>query len=587
MLKKKSLAFFLALPLSVSAYRPYTTVVNGAKTQATGTILSVSLLSAESVFNNPAFLSSLSNRILIFDFETELGFRGFSTDYRWSFNLPSIGGIWTKRPSSGKPRQSFGFGFFSLFRSTTLENVNRFTIPELNVKKIGFAHSVAAGRRGSFGYNVGLALAFDTTSGFSSGRFSMFPSFQLGYVHTLSKHGLFGVYFHAPLYLDWRAFSGYEVVETTPFLLGFGFQIKATPVFSILTELTYQGWDFIEYRLKGQDQFIDRGEHGFDFAQNVFVNVAFYIHGKSRKIRSLEQLEAKEKSEEIKEAIRDINRQLAEISRNDILDNMIDKSYQQRLRIQKLKESIKVSREGVLSPEDQAAIDQMQRDIGEKKKTIAKKKKEKEEVNFLFGAKKAKKRIQATIDKLETEVNTLTETIRKKQLSHLSDSQQRELEAWEKERQEIRRSNRELNGKIASVRKDIRGYWQEIIRKGDKGLPLTREEENVYRDQQKVDRLKAERKVYTKKLRKLRRGRPLYIRGEFYIAYHPEVIYRRNGSFLRTGNLSVGFSFVSRQIPNFYFTLSFTDKTILKLTQIHPDNDPVELFRVTTTYYFN
>ena len=571
----------------VYGYRPYGYVINGAKTEAAGRVVSVGLLSSEALFNNPAFLPGLSNE-LIYEFDSELGFRGFTTDYRFSFDFSSLGYAFGGRDKKGKEKH-YGISYSTLFRSSSLENTQQFSTPDLTIRTFGFSQGLKLGNQVSFGYRVGLAVAIDSIRGFGNSSFTMFPTAQLGVVYSPNRHVLIGGFVSSPLYLDWKAFSDYDLVESTPFSLSSGVRVRLSPNLALLTELNYQGWDGVSYQLRGVGQHIDKGDSLFDYGQNVFVNVGVYLHGESKQHRADWQEKINPQTAGIKKEIRAINEQLIELDKKDPLTQLKQESFEQLKQKRELQDFIASIERSTLSAEQSAELSFIKKEIAQKKKQVREKHKEKTNVVVLFGAKQIREGLEQDLQALNLEIENLQDKANELQYGSLLPEHRSALSNSHIALKALSQSNRNLNVKIAELKKNQKSYVSEIVKiakKGDKGKALSPEEKLIYNHQLERDRLLALRKEKVKSLKKIQTGNRLPVRGEFYLGYAPEVRYQNDGRFRKLGNMTFGFSFRPTNIRNLYVTLSLTDKTLLKLMQAHPQNDPLELVKVTSSYHF-
>lgn len=574
-------------------YRPYSYVVNGAKTEAAGRVVSASLLSSEVVFNNPAFLTGISN-VLVYEFASELGFRGFTADYRFSFDFGSLAYIFSRqdrRQNKEIQNQSFAVSYSTLFRSTALANLNQFSVPELAIRKLGFSHGFKLGSQLHFGYNIGLAVAIDSSVSLVNSFFTLFPALQLGIIFSPHKNILIGAVASSPLYLDWRLWSDYDLVEWTPFIFSVGSRIRMNPNITLLSEISYQSWDMVSYSLKGREQYFDKGNSSFDYNQNVFFNIGLYIHGESRQLmESRRKKDGKEEEiEGIKKEIRDIDKRIRALENKSPVDNLKKESLEQLKQIRELKDSIAaIENLGELPPDESRELLSIKKQIQGKRKHLEKKVKEKTNISVIFGYKQIEKKLTKEIKELQSEIDILEKAYLSVKHNRLSHRQKADLNSNQTELNDLIQSLQDLNVKIAisKKRKKQNSYISDIMKKGNKGQPLSDQEKLLYRFELGKDALLTLRKSKIKQLRKMASANRSFIKGEFYLGYASEVIYQTSGQFYPSGNITLGFSFRPVNAKNLYFTVSLTDKTILRWIGLHPQNEPTELVKITTSHYF-
>lgn len=581
-------------------YRPYAYVVNGSKTEAAGRVTSVGLLSGEVIFNNPAFLPEVDN-VLIYEFVSELGFRGFTTDYRFSFDIGSLGYVFSSQNKQSKetdknnqvPRSAISYS--TLFRSTALANLRQFNVPELSIRKLAFSQGFFLKGKIYLGYNVGLAIAIDSSLGLVDSVFALFPAAQLGVIFVLHKNILLGFTISSPLYLDWELWSGYELAEWTPFSFSIGSQINLSPYVTLLAEINYQGWDMASYQFKGRERYIDKGSSFFDFNQNVFVNLGLYIHGRNRLKEKLpqdiQQMETYQLKEDILEIDRDLQSLEKVLERANPLEDLKEKSKKQIKQIQLYKQKTEtLNNSGRLSVKQSKRLSLIKKEIWEKEKFLEEKIKEKNNISVIFGAQRQEKILTQEIEKLQSEIDILEKEITSISLSHLTPQQRTDLIDSHKKLKRLIQSHRELVTKIATTEKlqkrKKNSYVNKIIQKTNSGKFLSKEEEKIYHLEIKKDALLSMRKSKVKRLKKMLSANRSLIKGEFYLGYASEVIYRRSGQFYPSGNFTFGFSFRPVNVKNLYFTFSLTDKTILRWINLYPQNEPTEIIKITTSHYF-
>ena len=269
---------FIFLGWSFALFRPYEIAVNGPITQAMGTITSVPRLSSENLYNNPAFLINLDKTFLHYEVDASLRFKGITRDYKISLDsVVSAGILFVSPTAQRRPWRKYGLSVSTLYRN---DSEGRFGIPSLNVKRLGYSQALPLGKNASMGYNVSLAM------GLWEGNFAIFPSFQLGYGHSVHKNVVLGAQFLSPLYLKWGLLTASRTEELMPYHFSLGAKFKLSPNLNLLTELSYQGWDIVYFEDNGRKEYLDKGNHLFDWYQNVFFNIALYLHGETKKSRA-------------------------------------------------------------------------------------------------------------------------------------------------------------------------------------------------------------------------------------------------------------------------------------------------------------
>ena len=576
----------------IYGYRPYSYFINGAKTEATGRVTSVNLLSSEVIFNNPAFLTESLNSI-VYEFNADIGFKGFTTDYRLSFDLGNLGYLFSKK-KNGKV-DHYAISYSTLFKSDVLENISEITTPNLSIRQFGFSHGFKMGPYFSLGYTIGIGIAIDSSLGFLNSFFTLSPTAKLGIIVSLNENILIGALISLPMYLNWNFLSNYDLVEWTPFYVSTGMKIRLSPNVTLLSEINYQSWDTSSYKLQGTHRYIDRGNSAFDYGQNLFLNLGLYIHGKTKQNQSHLQ-ESNQLAKKIKDEIKNINEQLSqlnkEIKNNRFLDNLnsqVEKEFLELLeREKRLKKNIRsLILKEELSPQSIRELSSIKKQIVKKNKEIKAILQEKENDLILFGGKKRKRELEEKIDQLNLELTDLNEKAQFIQYGFLSEKEKIVISNGYIELKEISQRKRSLTSEISILKKNEKEVMNEIIKKENRGDLLSGGEYLIYKNQLKKEKLLILRKKKYKELKKIINKNKSPIRGNFYLGYSPEVVYDVNGKFRRIGNLTLGFTFRANNVKNLYFTISLTDRTILRLLQVHPDNDPTEIVKITSSYHFN
>ena len=253
---------------------------------------------------------------------------------------------------------------------------------------------------------------------------------------------------------------------------------------------------------------------------------------------------------------------------------------------QTLRDKKKALRSEELKEEDKSIDRAYVEELNLLTRKLRNKKKELDNLDILFGLKEATKALNQEIQEIDHKIASLYEKRTALRLKALSAQEAEALKAIQAEELILNRQISELVAKEKSLGREQLKNKAEIISKAERKEALTIAEKELYEKELKITSLKEKIAFEKKVIRKIKRKNRLPIRGQYYISYHPEVVYEEEGTFLKMGNISLGVSFSPLRNEHLYFSFSLTDKTLLRITRIHKDNDPAERVRFSMRYTF-
>ncbi|MBL8994430.1 MAG: hypothetical protein JNM63_13890, partial [Spirochaetia bacterium] len=421
----------------------------------------------------------------------------------------------------------------------------------------------------SLGFNAGPVIAFDRNG--STTAVSLFPSLQAGALWKPIPQLSLGAYVLSPNYFDYTAISGVNVQEWTPLYLGLGGNVEIVRGFKLITELSYQGWDWISYKRNGVVESISNGSGPFDLFQNFFFTLgAHYQSDGGARARESFRAESSAAYNQLQDEIRI----LSTTPRMEALGLERKKLGDENREIQK---KIREVRFKTLSPEDEEKL-AADEDRLARKET---------EYHFTTGLMARSKKpmseserneLRFKADKLEAEVAELKASIRERRENKVGPDEEKQIAAFTQRQKEIIRELEALRSREGRVKQEDEKEGLAVEAKAARGLVLSEDEEAV-----RQRRLRLAEK--SEELR-LIRARAAWVgfappKGEYYLSFSPEVIYKNDGSYLVSGNINAGFSFRPFNIDNLTFYLSFTDKSLFRLIGLFPDNDLVESVKIS------
>lgn len=565
-------AFLLSLSLLVllaplGAYRenPYTLMVNGARTTALGGAFATGLVSADSLYNNPAALPVFNRPMLAYEFDTEVRFRGLRFDYRFRFDYISCFGGMVQGAGG-----NWGIAFYSLFRGSGVSK-DIFTYPFV-VRKIGISHGFALRDNLLLGFNVGPAIATEGV------RWALFPSLQAGLLWKPLENLSLGAYLLTPNWFDYKAFSGADIQESTPFTAHLGAGWEPVDNFKILGEVSFQGWDAVRYIKAGVSDGPAPGASGFDPGQDLFfsLGILFQSDGGRRRQQVQERGQREKLSrlrEEIEELVRDpiadaVRREMAALKRSD--DAGRDRAWE-------LENRTLSNAEKLLVRDERRLLSQKQ---GELRQALV----AATNVRILVGtaAEIAKRRARA--DEISNDIVALQERILQRNRRVRTPEEEAEYAQVQEGLSNFRPQMMELRRKELAAIEAREKRLAEAREKAKSGEYLAPSEDLLLAREQaaQVKRAEASRIQAV-----LSRPRPASApKGEYYLSFSHEVVYQPDGTYLKMGSLTGGFSFRPAGIERLYFNVAVTDKSLFGLIGLFPDNDLVESIKLSAEFQF-
>ena len=546
---------------SLHGYREngYTFTPSGAQSAAIGGNLTAGIPSLDGLYGNPALLLGYTNSIFAYEFDAEVRFKGIRTDYRLTFDsLPALGFL---------HKDYFGISFFSLLRGGVSQELGGAF--NFSARKLGFAKAFALSPNFSLGFNIGPVIAFDRNG--STTAVSLFASLQAGALWKPIPQLSLGAYLLSPNYFDYSGISGVNVQEWTPLYLGLGGNVEIVRGFKLITELSYQGWDWISYKRNGVAEAISNGSGPFDLFQNFFFTLgAHYQSDGGARARESFRAESSSAYNQLLDEIRILGNTPRMEALNQDRKNLGDENRE-------IQKKIRGIRYKILSPEDEEKL-AADEDRLARKET---------EYNFTKGLMARSKKpmsenerneLRLKADKLEAGVAELKVSIRERRENKIGPDEEKQIASFTQRQKEIVRELDALRSREGRVRQEDEKESQAVLAKAARGLVLTEEEEAV-----RQRRLHLADK--NEELQRIR-SRAAWVsfappKGEYYLSFSPEVIYKNDGTYLVSGNLNAGFSFRPFNIDNLTFYLSFTDKSLFRLIGLFPDNDLVESVKIS------
>ena len=579
--------FFFAISQSLFSFRQYNVATDGAKTLSFARIISVPLTSSEAIYNNPAYLSQLAGHSFIYEFDTEFKFTGINLGYNFVFDFASMGFYYYHTNSLNRTHnefRSFSISFNNLFRSS-VDKINQVSLPGLSIRNLAFSQNYTVASRISLGYKLGVALGFENIG--NNILFSLSPSFIFGTAWAPIKGWVLGLYFQSPLYFDWQIFGGiYQ--EWTPFILSIGQRLDISPNITFATEIEYQGWDFIFQKNLTGEEVIDKGKSYFDLGQNVLGKVGFYLHSESKEKLSEIKNKFQKKTKPINDKIFSLFNEINSLSSNSVLYQYDEENTKLKKEIISLNNSIRKIKYKSLNEEEKKKLSSFYKKKSSTSKKIKEIEKKEKELDVIFGVNEVlanyneqKKNLFLTLTNLDKDIKNLLH-------NELNDEQKSILLNYEKDLKKKTSKRRENLNERRKLIKNERKFHNEVMKKHFNQENLSEVEQLHVSNELKIQKAKAKVKVLQKEKTKIRKDLNLLsIRGEFYFGHHPEVVYNNErGSYRIMGNLDLGLSFRPGGTDKMYFTVSATDKIILQLISIYPQNELSTQLKITASFHF-
>lgn len=537
----------------------YTFIPSGAQSTALGGNLTAGIPSLDGLYGNPALLLGYTNSIFSYEFDAEVRFKGIRTDYRLTFDsLPALGFL---------HKDYFGISFFSLLRGGVSQELGGAF--NFSARKLGFTKAFALSPSFSLGFNVGPVIAFDRNG--STTAVSIFPSLQIGALWKPIPQLSLGAYVLSPNYFDYSGISGVNVQEWTPLYLGLGGNVEIARGFKLITELSYQGWDWISYTRNGVSETVSNGSGPFDLFQNFFFTLGAHYQSDGGS-RARESFRAESSS--VYNQLQDEIRILSSTPRMEALELDRKKLTEENRDLQK---KIRDIRFKILGPEDEEKLAADQDRLARKET----------EYQFTTGLMARSKKpmsesersdLRLKADKLESEIAELKTAIRERRENKIGPEEEKMIASYLLRQKEILRELDGLRSRQTRIKQEDEKDALAVESKLARGLVLSEEEEGIHQRRLRL----AEKNEELQRIR----ARAAWVgfappRGEYYLSFSPEVIYKNDGSYLISGNLNAGFSFRPFNIDNLTFYLSFTDKSLFRLIGLFPDNDLVESVKIS------
>lgn len=563
------LLLFSALPpLLWGSYRenPYAVVQNGAESQALGGAYASGWLGPDGLFQNPASLVAYRQNYFTYEFDTEIRFRGIRTDYRMRFDLLSSLGLLLKTPDGGH----LGLSFFNLFRGSG--NREQVGVWPFVVRKLGFSHAWALRDNLVVGANVGPVLATE------NGRWALFGHGQFGLYWKPVDTLTLGTYVSTPAWFEYRIFSGSDVAESTPFMAVLGVGWEVSPMVRLMAEVRYEGWDSVVYRESGLEQSLAQGDGAFDIGQNLFMSFGIFLQSDGGKREALVRDRA------AKDRIARLRTEIEELSRDPAVDSAREKQVEARLAQNRLGDRLYELDNRILTREEEKVLREEARAYGKKYAEYRAALTAVSNVRLLVGARDEMERRMKKADALKAELDGM-------------DARQRQARvkvrtpAEEAERLEVvsalsANSNAMATARQAEIqaRESRTKRLQVAEAKARTGEYLNPEEDLLLSREQAAGAKRQEMARLEAEVNRPQLKSPP--RGEYYLGFNPEVAYQTDGTFLKMGSITGGFSFRPDGVDSLRFHVSFTDKSLFRLIGLFPDNDLFETVKVGAEWRF-
>lgn len=186
--------------------------------------------------------------------------------------------------------------------------------------------------------------------------------------------------------------------------------------------------------------------------------------------------------------------------------------------------------------------------------------------------------LRAKADTLESEIAELKVSIRDRRENKVGPDEEKQIAAFTQRQKEIIRELDALRARETRARQEDDKEGLAVEAKAARGTALSEDEEAIR--QRRL--LLAEKNAELQRIRSRAAWTGFAApKGEYYLSFSPEVIYKNDGSYFISGNLNAGFSFRPFNIDNLTFYLSFTDKSLFRLIGLFPDNDLVESVKIS------
>jgi len=540
-------------------------MVNGARTTALGGAFATGLVSADALYNNPATLPVFKGGLLAYEFDTEVRFRGIRTDYRLRFDYIScFGGLIPT--ASG----NWGVAFYSLFRGSGVSK-NDFTYPFI-VRKLGVSHGFALRDNLLIGFNVGPAIATEGV------RWAIFPSLQAGVLWKPIENLSLGAYALTPNWFDYRAFSGSDIQESTPLTAHLGVGWEPIDHFRILSEFSYQGWNEVRYLKAGVSLNPVAGTLGIDPGQNLFFSLGFLLQSDGgRRRREVQERGLRDQLARLRDEIDTLLRDpAAEAVRSEMLalkkadDATRDRAWELETR--------------PLGPAEKNLAREERRLLSQKQAELRQALIAATNVRILVGAQTEIARRRLRAQELSNEMVSLEGRIRDRTRRVRTPAEEDEYRELQAAISNFRPQMAELRKKELAANEERERRLEAARERAKAGEYLAPAEDLLLAREQAAQVKRAEAARLQAILSRPRPASPP--KGEYYLSFNHEVVYQPDGTYLKMGNLTGGFSFRPAGIERLYFNLCLTDKSLLGLLGLFPDNDLVESIKLSAEYQF-
>jgi hypothetical protein len=562
------LSLFLVLLLApLCAYRenPFTLMVNGARTTALGGAFATGIVSADSLYNNPAALPVFTRPMIAYQFDTEIRFRGLRFDYRLRFDYISCFGAMIQGAGG-----NWGIAWYSLFRGSGISK-DIFTYPFI-VRKIGVSHGFALRENLLLGFNVGPAIATEGV------RWALFPSLQAGVLWKPIENLSLGAYLLTPNWFDYRVFSGADIQESTPLTAHIGVGWEPIDNFRILGEISYQGWDAVRYVKAGVSDGPATGTGGFDPGQDLFFSLGILFQSDGGRRRKLVQERG------LREKISRLREEIEELVRDPAADAV-------RSEMNALKRSDDAGRDRAWELENRTLSNAEKLIVRDERRLLSQKQGELRQalvaatnVRILVGAAAETAKRRARADEISNEIVSLEQRILQRNRRVRTPEEEAEYAKIQEGLSNFRPQMMELRKKEIAATEEREKRLADAREKAQSGEYLAPSEDLLLAREQAAQVKRGEASRLQALLSKPRPASAP--KGEYYLSFNHEVVYQPDGTYLKMGSLSGGFSFRPAGIERLYFNVSVTDKSLLGLLGVFPDNDLVETIKLSAEFQF-
>lgn len=565
MIRKGLFAGLLFTTLFLYSYRenPYIYSPAGTISLAVGNDLVWSYNPYEAPLLNPATLSDSSSNRFYYEFQGALRFRGINTDYRLNINsISALSLSWI-----GASENRFAFSYNTIFRSldANTSGANPFQAGDLG---LSWGRPLGSKAAHSVGVHVGVLL-FEENRAWHWG-----PGYRIGAGFYKNQPRSYGLFYQSPYRLTRKTNPFSDFDETTPAILSIGGKQRLGSYGHIGLEFQYKAWDAVV-----SDVTPDAGKHAFDYGQNWLPKTSVHLKSDGQSFFGLgtppAETRARRKKviEELATLSYDPEMQELTASMRDLQESL-QPYYLEKRKMDKLEQERR-------DPEKRKLLVGERRQVQRQIKSLQT---ELSSTQLLIGDAEYKKEVSNSLTSLENQLesNSLA----------LQELYQVDRSAEEETRYQSLVSNIEvLDSAIAEQQKKRLAILKErrereviLNNKKAKNLPLSEAEKADLEKISKRKELEAELKELNQTLK--RQGKMVVPKGDYYFAFRPEVVYNTDGSYRKIGILSFGLHIRPQNLERLYFTMAVSDQSLLKWLGLYPQNDLVEVLRISASYPF-